>query len=174
MEQGQAIGELFQLLWQLRKTVQSSIRQVEFCCPKGQFFMLERLHYAIAQREDGDAIPVSALAEQTRVLPAAVSRSLRQLEDAGLAERASDPDDRRRALVRLTPAGEAARAQAEALLRDYMSRVIRRMGEAEFAALLAAWRCWDSAMRAELSHPAGPADADPPSPADHKEELPSC
>lgn len=150
MDQGEAIGELFQLLWQMRKTMFRCMRQVESCCPNGQFFMLERLHYAVAQRGKGDAIPVSDLAEQTRVLPAAVSRSLRQLEDAGLAERIHDPADHRRTLVRLTPAGEETRLQAEDLLRDYMHRVIHRMGEQEFAALLDAWRRWDNAMLAEL------------------------
>lgn len=153
MDQSQAISELFELLWQMRKTMHSAMQQVEIRCPQGQFFMLERLHYAIQQRDAGDAIPVSALAEQTRTLPAAVSRSLRQLEEAGLAERFADPRDRRRMLVRVTPAGDATRRAAEELLRDYMQRVIRRMGEAEFAALLDAWSRWDSAMRTELPEP---------------------
>lgn len=167
MDQDLATGELFQLLWQIRKTMHSAMQQVEGCCPQGQFFMLERLHYAIRQRGAGDAIPVSALAEQTRTLPAAVSRSLRQLEDAGLAERFADPQDRRRMLVRLTPAGDAVRRDAEGLLRDYMRRVVRRMGEADFAALLDAWRRWDAAMRRELPDPAAPRTV-------CKEDTPSC
>ena len=84
MDQSQAISELFELLWQMRKTMHSAMQQVEIRCPQGQVFMLERLHLA-AGRGGGVAVPVSALAEQTRMLPAAVSRSLRQLEDAGLA-----------------------------------------------------------------------------------------
>ena len=155
MDQSQAISELFELLWQMRKTMHSAMQQVEIRCPQWQFFMLERLHYAIQQRGAGDAIPVSALAEQTRTLPAAVSRSLRQLEDAGLAERIPDPEDHRRTLVRLTPAGEATRRAAEELLRDYIQRVIRRMGEAEFAALLDSWRRWDAVMRRELPERSG-------------------
>lgn len=162
MDQSRAIGELFQLLWQMRKTMHSCMRQLEICCPNGQFFMLERLHYAVAQRGEGEAIPVSALAEQTRVLPAAVSRSLRQLESAGLAERIPDPADHRRALVRLTPAGEKTRLQAEDLLRDYMNRVIGRMGEDAFFAMLEAWRSWDDAMRAELTEPAAAPPSAPP------------
>ena len=129
MEDHQSISELFQLLWQMRKTMQGSIRQVEGLCPQGQFFMLERLHYAIVQWGDGDAIPVSSLAEQTRMLPAAVSRSLRQLEDAGLAERIPDPEDHRRVLVRLTPAGghhplcrKAAGRQDRAVHREHWRR----------------------------------------------------
>ena len=125
MEDHQSISELFQLLWQMRKTMQGSIRQVEGLCPQGQFFMLERLHYAIVQWGDGDAIPCRRWRNRPRMLPAAVSRSLRRLEDAGLAERIPDPEDHRRVLVRLTPAGESTRLQAEELLRDYMARVIR-------------------------------------------------
>ena len=116
--------------------------------------MLERLHPGRRAR-GGAAVPVSALAEQTRMLPAAVSRSLRQLEDAGLAERIPDPEDHRRTLVRLTPAGEATRRAAEELLRDYIQRVIQRMGEAEFAALLDSWRRWDAVMRRELPERSG-------------------
>ena len=97
---------------------------------------------------------MSAVAEQTRLLPTAVSRSLRQLEDAGLAKRIHDPADHRRTLVRLTPAGEAARRETEAMLRAYMVRVIRRMGEENFTAMLDSWRRWDEAMQAELSAPA--------------------
>lgn len=154
MTEEQAIGELFERLWQMRKSVQRCMQQVEGRCPHSQFFMLERLHYAIRQRGEGAAIPVSAVAEQTRLLPTAVSRSLRQLEDAGLAERIHDPADHRRTLVRLTPAGEAARRETEAMLRAYMVRVIRRMGEENFAAMLDSWRRWDEAMQAELSAPA--------------------
>lgn len=156
MEENQAIGELLALLGQTGRTTHRALQQVERCCPRGQFFMLERLHQAIRQQDAGTLIPVSALAAQTRMLPAAVSRSLRQLEEAGLVQRSPDPADHRRALVGLTPRGEATRREAEALLRDYLQRVVRRMGEAEFAALLEAWRCWDTAMRQELPDHAAP------------------
>ena len=56
--------------------------------------------------------------------------------------------------MRLTPAGEAARRETEAMLRAYMVRVIRRMGEENFTAMLDSWRRWDEAMQAELSAPA--------------------
>ena len=59
-----------------------------------------------------------------------------------MAERIHDPADHRRTLVRLTPAGEAARRETEAMLRAYMVRVIRRMGEENFAAMLDSWRRW--------------------------------
>ena len=77
MDSDQTLSELFQLLWQMYKTVQLSLQQVERCCPRGQFFMLERLGVTIDRHGRDGTIPVSTLAAQLRVLPAAVSRSLR-------------------------------------------------------------------------------------------------
>ena len=105
MDSDQTLSELFQLLWQMYKTVQLSLQQVERCCPRGQFFMLERLGVTIDRHGRDGTIPVSTLAAQLRVLPAAVSRSLRPLEAARLAARVPAPAGHRRALVRLPPAG---------------------------------------------------------------------
>lgn len=58
---------------------------------------------------------------------AAVSRSVTQLVDLGLATRVSDPDDGRGHVVALTPAG-----------RDRLEAVVRAR-RAEFAAKLAGW-----------------------------------
>lgn len=177
MDSDQTLSELFQLLWQMYKTVQLSLQQVERCCPRGQFFMLERLGVTIDRHGRDGTIPVSTLAAQLRVLPAAVSRSLRQLEDAGLAERVPDPADHRRALVRLTPAGLALRRQVEDGLREYMRRVVCRMGEAEFARMLASCRAWDEAMRAELPAQDGAVSAPCPcgqTQQSQKEETASC
>ena len=57
MTEEQAIGELFERLWQMRKSVQRCMQQVEGRCPHSQFFMLERLHYAIRQRGEGGGHP---------------------------------------------------------------------------------------------------------------------
>ena len=178
MENSQVMSELFQLLWQMYKTVQLSLQQVESRCSKGQFFMLERLGIILDRHSTDGTVPVSTLAVQLRVLPAAVSRSLRQLEDAGLAERVPDPADHRRILVRLTPAGQALRRSVEDDMREYIHRVVQRMGEAEFIALLDSWRAWDEAMRAELPVQSGA----PHAPCPHgqipqpqkKEETASC
>lgn len=177
MENSQVMSELFQLLWQMYKTVQLSLQQVESRCSKGQFFMLERLGIILDRHSTDGTVPVSTLAVQLRVLPAAVSRSLRQLEDAGLAERVPDPADHRRALVRLTPAGLALRRQVEDGLREYMRRVVCRMGEAEFARMLASCRAWDEAMRAELPAQDGAVPAPCPcgqTQQSQKEETASC
>lgn len=150
METDHALSDLLQLFWQIRKTVQRSIQQVDPDCSRTELAMLERLHYAIRQSGRDGAVPVSALSERLRMLPPAVSRTLRQLEDSGLAERIPDPGDHRRALVRLTPRGEAVRLQAEDRMRDYMRRVIDRVGEETFLRMMADLTTWEQAMQAEL------------------------
>ena len=150
MESDHALSDLVQLFWQIRKTVQLSIQQADPDCPRTELAMLERLHYAIRQSGQDGAVPVSALAERLRMLPPAVSRTLRQLEDSGLVERIHDPDDHRKALVRLTETGEHIRLKAEDRMREYMHRVIDRVGEETFARMLDDLSTWEQAMQAEL------------------------
>ena len=66
-------------------------------------------------------------------------------------ERIHDPDDHRRALVRLSDKGESTRLRAEDRMRDYMHRVIDRVGEKTFARMLADLTTWEQAMQAELA-----------------------
>jgi DNA-binding MarR family transcriptional regulator len=51
-------------------------------------------------------IRVSVLAETMHLDQSTVSRHVRALEELGLVERAGDPDDRRAALLSLTPSGQ--------------------------------------------------------------------
>ena len=79
------------------------------------------------------------------------ARTLRQLEENGLVERIPDPGDHRKALVRLTDKGEAIRLKAEDRMREYMHRVIDRVGEETFARMLDDLSTWEQAMQAELA-----------------------
>lgn len=77
-----------------------------------QFQILGLLH-------DHGGLAQSELAQTMHVAPSILVTLLNPLEADGLVTRARDPDDRRRHLVTLTPAGErqlasAARAQKEA------------------------------------------------------------
>ncbi len=58
---------------------------------------------------------LSDLAEVLRLEPATLSPLLKRLESAGLVTRQRSADDERHLAVRLTPAGQALRAQAEAV-----------------------------------------------------------
>ena len=74
-------------------------------------------------------IYVSDLAAAVKQPLPAVSRALRQLEQDGLIERITDPNDRRKTLVRPTEKGLDASRQVEAAISRYFERVICRIPE---------------------------------------------
>jgi DNA-binding MarR family transcriptional regulator len=70
-----------------------------------------------------------------------VSEIVSHLESQGLLERESDPADRRRTLVWLTPAGQRAlRRDREVLGLDLLARALDRMPAAQVDALIAGLR----------------------------------
>ena len=78
-------------------------------CPRCHFGMLENLHILIEQRGVEGAIYVSEVARAMRQPMPAVSRGLRMMEQDGSIVRETDPNDRRKTFVRITPQGEQAR-----------------------------------------------------------------
>ena len=81
-------------------------------CPRCHFVMLEGVLANIEQHGTDGSIYVSDLAAAVRQPMPAVSRWLRQLEQDGLIERITDPNDRR---------------QCELALSGYFDRVARRL-----------------------------------------------
>ena len=59
------------------------------------------------------AMRLSALGRRLGISPSTLSRNLQRLEERGLIERASDPDDARAAIASLTSAGEKTAAELE-------------------------------------------------------------
>ena len=90
-------------------------------CPKCHFIMLEGVLMTIEEHGQNGTIYVSDLA--------AISRALRQLEQDGLIERITDPNDRRKTLVRPTEKGLDASRQVETAISRYFERVICRIPE---------------------------------------------
>jgi len=87
----------------------------------------------------------------------AVSRGLRLLEQDGHILRETDPNDRRKTLVRITPEGEQARLAGEQAISGYFSRVMARLTPEQLAqanavkdALLAAIEAENAAMKTDL------------------------
>ena len=81
----------------------------------------------------------------------------RQMEQDGLVERFADPADRRKTLVRITPAGERARKANEQAMNDYFARIMARLTPEQLAqanavkdALLAAIEAENAAMKTDL------------------------
>jgi DNA-binding MarR family transcriptional regulator len=87
--------------------------------PVGQMAVLGRLD------REGPA-STSDLAAAERMRPQSMAQTVRELESAGLVSRRPDPDDGRRALVELTPAGverlHTARARREGWLAELFER----------------------------------------------------
>ena len=82
---------------------------------------------------------------------------LRQMEQDGHIVRETDPKDRRKTLVRITPAGERARKANEQAMNDYFARIMARLTPDQLAqanavkdALLAAIEAENAAMKTDL------------------------
>ena len=96
-------------------------------CPKCHFMMLEATLMNIEAHGQNGSIYVSDLATAIKQPLPAISRGLRQLEQEGLIERITDPNDRRKTMVRATEKGLASSRQCEEALSDYFARVVRHL-----------------------------------------------
>ena len=77
----------------------------------------------------------SELAERERVQRPTVTRVLARLEEAGLVDRAADPQDRRSSLVSISEDGRALLESARARKDAYLARRIEALEPADRAAL---------------------------------------
>ena len=122
--------ELFALVHYLHRLSTEGKRGAKMAlesCPKCHFIMLEGVLMTIEEHGQNGTIYVSDLAAAVKQPLPAVSRALRQLEQDGLIERITDPNDRRKTLVRITPEGYAACARCEDALSDYFACVMARL-----------------------------------------------
>jgi DNA-binding MarR family transcriptional regulator len=79
--------------------------------------LIRRLRSVLGRLDREGPGSVSDLATAERVRPQSMAQTVGDLEDEGMVERRPDPDDRRRALVRLTPAGRS-RIEADRAARE--------------------------------------------------------
>ena len=124
--------ELFALVHYLHRLSTEGKRGAKMAlesCPKCHFIMLEGVLMTIEEHGQNGTIYVSDLAAAVKQPLPAVSRALRQLEQDGLIERITDPNDRRKTLVRPTEKGLNASRQVEAAISRYFERVICRIPE---------------------------------------------
>lgn len=92
----------------------------------------------LAQADDGDGVTLGDLGRGTHMDPSAVGRQVRQLEEAGLLVRSTDPVDRRVTRVRATSRGRVVR------------RRLADAGRAHVAEALSAWSTHDRRELARL------------------------
>jgi DNA-binding MarR family transcriptional regulator len=122
-----------ELARELRETVGRFIRRLraEPGPPVAQMTVLSRLG------RDG-AASVSDLAAAERMRPQSMAPIVRDLEQAGLVRRRPDPDDGRRAIVELTPAGVAMLGATRARREDWLAETLEQVLDADERARLRA------------------------------------
>jgi DNA-binding MarR family transcriptional regulator len=110
----------------LRVAVGQLIRRLraENLFPLTQTWVLGRLD------REGPA-SVSDLAQALRVRPQSMAQTVGDLEGEGMVERNPDPDDRRRALVSLTAAGQARIAADRAAREGWLVKALEELPEAD-------------------------------------------
>jgi DNA-binding MarR family transcriptional regulator len=108
----------------LRVAVGSLVRRLrsENRFPLTQTWVLGRLD------REGPA-SVSDLARDLRVRPQSMAQTVGDLDAEGMVERRPDPDDRRRALVSLTPAGRARIEEDRAVREGWLVKALEELPE---------------------------------------------
>lgn len=85
--------------------------------------------------EDGK-ITISELAAKAKVLPSAISRTLRGLEEKGYIVRNVNQKDRRNTYVELTAKGEETARECKQIMRDYGMAVMSQLNEQDMERLI--------------------------------------
>lgn len=103
---------------------------------KSRFSLAEaRLLYDLAH---GDGLTAAGLARDLGLDPGYLSRTLQQLEKAGLITRSPDAEDARRSLIALTAEGRAAQAPLEQQSDAAVAEMLAPLGSHDRTRLLAA------------------------------------
>jgi DNA-binding MarR family transcriptional regulator len=90
---------------------------------------------ALTILRDHGAMPQGGLGDALRLDPANLVGLLNELEQLALLQRRRDPEDRRRHIVELSPAGETALAGAEAALASVQDEVLSGLDAEERSTL---------------------------------------
>lgn len=158
---------VFRFVSRLHTLAKRGMRGALADCPKCHFGMLENLHIIIQQHGVDGAVYVSDVARAVRQPMPAISRGLRTMERDGSIVRETDPNDRRKTLVRITPKGYELCRQCEQALSNYFASVLARL-EPEQVAQMDALR--GALMDAILAENAA-RNIDPKGETNHDKDL---
>jgi DNA-binding MarR family transcriptional regulator len=92
----------------------------------------------MATLERAGPVRLTSLAATEGVTQPAMTQLVSRLQDMGLAERVTDPDDGRAVQVRITQAGQAMLASRRAARAERLLTLLDRLSDAEREALAAA------------------------------------
>lgn len=90
----------------------------------------------IMKKGKDDKMTISELASTARMLPSAISRTLRGLEEKGYVERTINKNDRRNTYVELTAEGKKQTRTVKQELRDFGKTVMAKLDEQEMNQLI--------------------------------------
>lgn len=116
-----------------------------------EFAVLEMIHKLSAQHDAIYGAAISDLQKKMEILPSALSRLLRGMEEKGLCVRSIDPKDRRSSYVSLTEAGQERREQGHCIMEVFAQRVVERMGEGRFCELIKQWERFGDVLETEIA-----------------------
>ena len=91
---------------------------------------------ALVKLSDTGGASQNQLGRLTAMDPATIQGVMRRLEERRLVERANDPEDRRRSLLKLTPAGEALVARLRGDAHDVSRTILEPLSDDERRTLL--------------------------------------
>ena len=90
----------------------------------------------IMKKGQDDKMTISKLASTARMLPSAISRTLRGLEEKGYVERTINKNDRRNTYVELTAEGKKQTSAVQREMRDFGKTVMAKLDEQEMNQLI--------------------------------------
>lgn len=90
----------------------------------------------IMNKGKDDKMTISELAAIARMLPSAISRTLKGLEEKGYVERTINKQDRRNTYVELTEEGKKQTCEVRQVMRDFGKTVMAKLDEHEVNELI--------------------------------------
>ena len=90
----------------------------------------------IMDKGENGQITISELASRAKMLPSAISRTLKGLEERGYVERNVNKNDRRNTYVELTEAGRQLTEEARQTMSDFGKSVMSQVDEADMKRLI--------------------------------------
>jgi DNA-binding MarR family transcriptional regulator len=111
--------------------------------------MTPSLLSALSTIERAGPMTIGELCAVEQVQPPTLTRLVASLVETGMVERSVDPDDRRVAWVRVTPAGARSLAQTRKRKEAYLARRLRRLEPERLAVLEEAAAILDQLVEGE-------------------------
>ncbi|HCR43231.1 MAG TPA: hypothetical protein DIV41_01495 [Ruminococcaceae bacterium] len=92
-------------------------------------YTILKIAFILRQESKNDTVYVSQIVKRLRSSTPSVSKALRNLEAKGLIRRETDPANRRRTFVWLTPEGYAAEKDSDRAFYAFFERICGKVGK---------------------------------------------